>query len=118
MTEPAVVLHYLTPEGRCPFQEWIESVRDRAVKHAVLARINRIRAGTLGDWRSVGKGVFELRVDLGPGYRIYFGREGKTAVVLLTAGEKRSQDADVNRAREYWRDYEARTKGGTGRRPA
>lgn len=115
MTEPTVVLHYLTPEGRCPFQEWFESARDKVAKHAVLARINRIRAGTLGDWRSVGEGVFELRVDLGPGYRIYFGRDGKTGVVLLTAGEKRSQDSDIRLAKEYWRDYEARTKGSSGR---
>jgi len=118
MAAPTVVLHYLTPEGRCPFREWIDSLGDAAAKHAVLARINRIRAGTFGDWKSVGGGVYELRVDLGPGYRVYFGRGGKTVVVLLTAGDKRSQDADITRARRYWRDYEARTKRSTGGRRA
>jgi putative addiction module killer protein len=112
------VLHYLTTSGRCPFQTWIESVKSRVVKAAVAARINRIRSGTLGDWKSVGDGVFELRVDVGPGYRVYFGRDGKTVVILLNAGEKRSQESDIKRAKGYWRDYETRTKGVAGRRPA
>lgn len=117
MTETKV-LHYLTTQGSCPFQEWVESVKDKAVKAAVAARINRVRVGTLGDWKRVGEGVFELRIDLGPGYRVYFGRDGKTVVILLTGGEKRSQDADIKRAKEYWQDYENRTKGSAGHRPA
>ena len=67
MTE-TTVLHYLTAAGSCPFQEWIDSVKDKAVRAAVAARINRVRAGTLSDWKPVGDGVFELRVDRGPGY--------------------------------------------------
>lgn len=117
MTE-TTVLHYQTAQGRRPFQEWVESVKDNAVKAAVAARINRVRAGTLGDWKSVGTGVFELRVNLGPGYRVYFGRDGNTVVILLTGGEKRSQDSDIKRAKEYWKDYEKRTKGSAGSRPA
>ena len=112
------VLHYLATSGRCPFQEWIESVNSSVVKAAVAARINRIRSGTLGDWKSVGDGVFELRVDLGPGYRVYFGRDGETVVILLSGGEKRSQVSDIKRAKGYWRDYETRTKSVAGRRPA
>jgi len=111
------VLHYLTALGRCPFQEWIESVNSRAVKAAVAARINRIRSGTLGDWKVVGDGVFELRFDLGPGYRVYFGRDGQTVVILLAGGEKRSQESDIKRAKGYWSDYEKRTKSIAGRRP-
>ena len=117
MTE-VTVLHYLTAAGSCPFREWIDSIKDKAVRATVAARINRVRAGTLGDWKPVGDGVFELRVDRGPGYRIYFGRDGKTVVILLTGGEKRSQDADINKAKEYWKNYETRTKGIAGRRPA
>jgi len=117
MTE-TTVLHYQTAQGRCPFQEWVESVKDKAAKAAVAARINRVRAGTLGDWKAVGEGVFELRIDLGPGYRVYFGRDGNTVVILLSGGEKRSQDANIKRAKEYWRDYENRTQGSAGRRPA
>ena len=117
MTE-ITVLHYLTAAGRCPFLGWIDSVKDKAVKATVAARINRLRAGTLGDWKPVGNGVFELRVDRGPGYRIYFGRDGATVVILLTAGEKRSQQPDIKSAKAYWRDYEARTKRTPGSRPA
>lgn len=117
MTE-TTVLHYLTASGRCPFQEWTESVKSRIVKAAVAARINRIRSGTLGDWKVVGDGVFELRIDLGPGYRVYFGRDGETVVILLNGGEKRSQESDIKRAKGYWSDYEKRTKSIAGRRPA
>ncbi len=117
MTE-ITVMHYLKASGRCPFQEWIESVESRTVKAAVAARINRVRSGTLGDWKAVGDGVFELRVDLGPGYRVYFGRDGKMVVILLNGGEKRSQESDIKRAKGYWSDYETRTKSVAGRRPA
>jgi putative addiction module killer protein len=112
------VFHYQTTAGDCPFREWMSSVKDKAVKATVAARINRVRAGTLGDWKPVGDGVFELRIDRGPGYRVYFGRDGRSMVILLTAGEKRSQDSDIKRAKEYWRDYETRTKGAAGGRPA
>ena len=57
------------------------------------------------------------RIDRGPGYRVYFGRDGKTVVILLAGGEKRSQGADIKKAKEYWQDYEARAKGTAGRRP-
>jgi putative addiction module killer protein len=112
------VFHYQTTAGDSPFQEWMSSIKDKAVKATVAARINRVRAGTLGDWKPVGDGVFELRIDRGPGYRVYFGRDGRTVVILLTGGEKRSQDSDIKRAKEYWRDYETRTKGAAGGRPA
>lgn len=112
------VLHFLTASGRCPFQAWAESLKSKTVTAAVAARINRMRSGTLGDWKSVGGGVFELRVDLGPGYRVYFGRDGETVVILLSGGEKRSQTSDIKRAKEYWSDYEKRTKSIAGRRPA
>jgi putative addiction module killer protein len=117
MTE-ITVLHYLTASGASPYQEWFESVRDRTARAAVLARINRVRAGTLGDWKIVGDSVFELRIDHGSGYRIYFGRDGNTVVVLLAAGAKKSQHRDIKNAKENWRDYEARTKGTPSRRPA
>jgi putative addiction module killer protein len=117
MTEIAV-LHYLTAAGDCPFREWIDSIKDKAVKATIAARINRVRTGALGDWRPVGDGVFELRIDRGPGYRAYFGRAGNATVILLAGGDKGSQEADIGRAKDYWRDYEARTKSRTRRRPA
>ena len=112
------VLHYLTAAGSCPFREWMASIKDKAVRATVAARINRVRSGTMGDWKAVGEGVFELRIDRGPGYRVYFGRDGKTVVILLTGGEKRTQDSDIRKAKGYWRDYETRTKGAAGGRLA
>jgi putative addiction module killer protein len=109
------ILHYRTLEGRFPYREWVESIADKAARAAVLARVDRLAFGTFGDWKAVGDGVCELRVHLGAGYRVYFGREGKTVVILLCGGEKRSQDADIRRAKRYWKDYEARKTPAGGR---
>jgi putative addiction module killer protein len=110
------VLHYQTAARRIPYQEWFDSLTDRLVKAAVLARVNRLRLGTFGDWESVGDGVSELRIHFGAGYRIYFGRHGQEVVILLAGGDKRSQDADIKTAKRYWKDYETRTKARTGGR--
>jgi putative addiction module killer protein len=75
-----------------------------------IARVDRLAFGAFGDWRAVGGGVFELRVHFGPGYRVYFGRDGKAVVILLCGGEKRSQSADIRRAKSYWKDYETRKR--------
>jgi putative addiction module killer protein len=74
----------------------------------ILARIDRLRLGLRGDWKSVGAGVFELRVDSGPGYRIYCAEDGATLVLLLCGGSKRSQQRDIEQAHENWKDYKAR----------
>lgn len=69
------------------------------------ARLNRIRLGNFGDCKSVGGGVEEMRIDLGPGYRIYYGREGSLVVVLLCGGNKRTQAKDIVRAQKHWKEY-------------
>lgn len=88
--------------------EWIEALRDRRANRAIAARIDRLRAGNRGDWKSVGAGVFELRIATGPGYRVYCGQDGATLVLILCAGDKRTQTRDIRRAHEYWKDYKAR----------
>jgi putative addiction module killer protein len=78
----------------------------------VRARLNRIRLGNFGDCKSVGSGVEELRIDFGPGYRIYYGREGSLVVILLCGGSKASQARDILRAQRYWKEYlDAKTNG-------
>lgn len=109
------IQHYRTVEGRFPYREWIESLTDKVTRAAVLARADRLAFGTLGDWKTVGEGVCELRIHLRAGYRIYFGRDGNAVVILLCGGEKHSQDADIKRAKRYWKDYEARKKPTGGR---
>src|ERR1035437_8467058 len=99
--EEITVLHYQQANGTVPIRVWLDSILDKAALATVLARINRLAFGTFGDWKQVGDGVCELRVHLGPGYRIYFGRSGQRIVILLAGGVKRSQKANLKTAKEY-----------------
>ncbi|MEO6966868.1 MAG: type II toxin-antitoxin system RelE/ParE family toxin [Rhodanobacteraceae bacterium] len=102
------VSRYQSADGRIPFTEWIATLRDRRANQAIAARILRMQAGNRGDWKALGAGVFELRIDTGPGYRLYCGQDGATLVLLLCAGDKRTQAKDIERAHDYWKDYQAR----------
>ena len=105
---PKDVVAFKTHEGRIPFDEWLDDLGDQNAVGRILARLARVRLGNLGDCKGVGDGVFELRVDYGPGYRIYFGQKGRTLVILLCGGDKRTQETDIRRARQYWQDYQER----------
>ena len=89
------IRQYQTADGRMPFAEWLRALRDRRANQAIAARILRMQAGNRGDWKTVGAGVFELRIDVGPGYRVYCGQDGATLVLLLCAGDKRTQTKDI-----------------------
>lgn len=91
--------------GREPFTQWAQSL-SRQYRARVFARLDRVETGNLGDCKSVGGGVFELRLSFGAGYRIYFGEVGATVVVLLCGGDKSSQKKDVVKAKEYWNMYQ------------
>ena len=99
---------YQTADGRLPFVEWLAELRDRRANQSIAARLVRMQAGNRGDWKTVGAGVFELRIDSGPGYRVYCGQDGATLVLLLCAGDKRTQAKDIQRANDYWNDYKTR----------
>ena len=88
-----------------PFSDWLHALRDAQAAGIVRARLNRIRLGNFGDCKSVGGGVEELRIGFGPGYRVYYGREGSVVVVLLCGGDKRSQVRDILTAQKYWKEY-------------
>lgn len=107
MTE---VRQYQTPDGRIPFAEWLWRLRDRNVQARIAARLVRLQAGNRGDWKPVGGGVFELRIDAGPGYRVYCGQHGAAVVLLLCGGDKRTQAQDIEVAHAYWKDYKTRTR--------
>jgi len=102
---PKETFSYQSLLGRCPFEKWLEALKDRAGRAKIRARITRARAGNLGKCASVGEGVFELKVDFGPGYRVYFGEVGDAIIVLLCGGDKSSQVKDIKVAHEYWADY-------------
>ena len=92
------------PSGRSPFAEWFERL-DAITAARVDRYIRRLEAGNLGAVKSVRDGVFEVRLDFGPGYRVYFGWEGRTIVVLLGGGDKRRQAADIATAIQRWKLY-------------
>jgi putative addiction module killer protein len=104
--QPREIRNYLTAEGRSPFEEWLDALRDIRAIDKIEKRLKRVALGNLGDYRSVGEGVYELRIDYGPGYRVYFGQIGSVILLLLCGGDKTTQEQDILRAKEYWRDYE------------
>ncbi len=99
---------YLTRKGKSPFADWLISLRDVKARAIIRVRLDRLRLGNWGDCKSVGAGVQELRVDFGPGYRVYFGQDGDILVLLLCGGTKKSQPKDIQKAKEYWQDYQER----------
>jgi putative addiction module killer protein len=102
------VLRYQAEDGRQPFTEWLESVQDKAVQARLRVRLRRLEAGLFGDCEPVGEGVLELREHQGAGFRIYFGRQGRAVVILLTGGTKRTQPNDIEAAKRYWADWKRR----------
>ena len=104
------IRHYQTLAGDKPVERWLMDLKDRQARSRIWARLSRAAAGNLGDVQSVGDGVLELRIDWGPGYRIYFARLGEYIVLLLCAGDKRTQQRDIQRAKTYLQDYYARTR--------
>ena len=88
-----------------PTAHWIAALKDARTVGIIRARLNRIRLGNFGDCKPVGGGVQELRIDFGPGYRVYFGRKGPSVVVLLCGGDKSTQARDVLIAQKYWKEY-------------
>lgn len=99
------VVAYVANDGSAPFAEWLRTLKDRKARNNIRVRIARLRLGNLGDYKSVGHGVLELRVDIGPGYRVYIGQDGSRFILLLYGGTKRTQAVDIKKAQEYWADY-------------
>ena len=102
---PREIRVYQNSRERCPFEIWLRRLKDAKARAIIRERIARLTLGNAGDAKAVGGGVLELRVDFGPGYRVYYAEDGKRIVVLLCGGDKASQDADIKRAKIYWEDY-------------
>ena len=105
------VREYLTADGKNPFREWLRSL-NKAVGARIQLRVQRFALGNLGDHKNVGEGVWEARVMFGPGYRIYFGKDGGSIIVLLAGGDKGSRAKDIARAQGFWREYREAKKHG------
>jgi putative addiction module killer protein len=104
------LIAYETEAGRVPFNEWLESL-DRVARARVGVAIKRLESGNLSSTKSVGSGVFEFRIDFGPGYRIYFGQDGQEIVLLLTGGDKPRQQRDIDAAIILWNQYKLGKRG-------
>ena len=102
------IFHYLTASGVDVFEMWLNSLADKKLVARVLIRIDRVQAGNFGDCKPVGEGVWELRIDQGPGYRVYYALCPRRVVLLLCGGDKRKQEADIRRAIAFWKDYNER----------
>lgn len=106
------IRHYLTPSGKDVFEAWLDSFTDVRTQAKIAARINRLAAGNFGDCKPVRGSICELRIDWGPGYRVYYAMIGKSVVLLLGGGDKRKQSADIERAARYFAHYRERTRKG------
>jgi putative addiction module killer protein len=104
------LLRYRREDGREPFTEWLNALRNLKAQARIQVRLNHLALGNFGDCEPVGEGVLELRVHVGPGYRVYCARHGKAVAVLLTGGDKSSQPADIRRAKEMWADWKRRQR--------
>jgi putative addiction module killer protein len=101
------VREYLDPQGRSPNAAWFDSLNAQ-VAAKVATALTRISLGNFSNVEGVGSGVFEYKLDFGPGYRIYFGKDGQALVILLGGGSKKRQQRDINTALANWQEYKRR----------
>ena len=104
------VQSYLDPEGKDPYTQWLARLPDRQAKARIVVRVGRMAAGNSGDHKPVADGVWELRIDWGPGYRVYYAQAGKRLILLVAGGDKRTQQADIAQALANWHDWQHRRK--------
>jgi len=109
LTKVLELRYYLTAGGESPFETWFSDL-DAGAAAKVSRALVRLEQGNTSNAKGVGEGVLEYRIDWGPGYRVYFGRDGETLVILLTGGAKQRQQRDIEWAKELWTDYKRRRK--------
>jgi putative addiction module killer protein len=107
---PRELRTYQTSSGACPFEDWLEGMRDAKGRAVIQVRLDRLEQGNFGDCKPVGEGVMELRVDFGPGYRVYLAEDGPRIVLLLAGGDKSTQSRNIKAAKMYWNDYKERRR--------
>jgi putative addiction module killer protein len=100
--------HYLTASGSDPYQDWLDNLKDLKGRVAIQRRVDRLAVGNFGDHKFCQEGVWELRIDFGPGYRVYYAQAEQAIILLLCGGSKRTQIGDVKKAVTCWRDYQER----------
>jgi putative addiction module killer protein len=106
--EPRELLIYETKQGAAPLVSWLNSLSDRGARARIKKRLDRAALGNFGNCRFVGGGVFELKINCGPGYRVYFAQFEKLIVLLLCGGDKSTQERDILQAKKFWIDFKQR----------
>ena len=104
------IRHYRTPSGKDPYQQWLDKLKDMKGRVVIQRRVDRLIAGNFGDHKFCENGVWEVRIDFGLGYWVYYAQDEKTIILLLCGGAKRTQAADVKEAVRYWHDYQRRQR--------
>lgn len=104
------IRHYISPIGKDIFGDWLNSLKDARTKAKIAVRLDRLSAGNFGDCKSLRGGLFELRIDWGPGFRVYYTMLQQSCVLLLCAGDKGKQSTDMERALQYLQDFRKRRK--------
>ena len=102
--------YYQAPNGFTPFRDWFETLRDHTAKAVIDARLIRLRIGNLGHCAALGSGLYELKINYGPGYRIYFGKASQKLILLLCGGNKSTQARDIQIAHRYWKDFKENSR--------
>lgn len=102
------IIHYLDEAGNDPYQDWLDAMRDQVAKVAVIRRVVRMEVGLFGDCKPLRDGAWELRVDVGAGYRVYYAHVGDRVILLIGGGDKKSQSRDIERSVKLLKDWEQR----------
>mgnify|MGYP002653290591 CR=1 FL=1 len=102
------IIHYLDEAGNDPYQDWLDAMRDRVAKVAIIRRVARMEVGLFGDCKPLRDGVWELRVDVGAGYRVYYAHVGDRVILLIGGGDKKPQSRDIERSVKLLKDWEQR----------
>jgi len=105
---PREVRGYVAPDGREPFERWLQGLSDTKVRVRVKARIDKLEDGNFGDYKSLKGGLYELRLDFNGGYRMYVGEVDRIVVLLICGGNKRTQERDMKKAKESWEEFKKR----------
>ena len=103
---------YTDANGKSPYAQWLRSLRDPRARAKVIMQVDRMELGLFGDSKPIGEGLSELRIHYGPGYRVYYGKEGQQIYLLLCGGDKSTQSKDIEQAKVYWQDHKRRNQNG------
>lgn len=106
----STVNEYTDEQGRSPYALWLRGLRDSRAKAKIIMQVDKMELGLLGDVEPIGDGLSELRIHYGPGYRVYYGKEGRQVYLLLCGGDKSSQSKDIKKAKVYWKDHKRRNQ--------